>query len=395
MKRIQAQAEAISRVTFYREKFKTWGLNPKDLNGMENFRRIPFMTLSDVQKDFEDHPPFGSLLHPDNIRVHFSPGPKGLIPVVFTQKDIREMNRANATCFRLAGVTSNDVVAVTFNYHLFIAGLSIHGGFETLGCKTIPVGPGETDRTLEILDRYGVTVLASNPSFAMKLFEKGARGIRVLFAGGEPFSSVEGYKERLRALCGGKITLIDAYGLAQAAPLARECLHETGLHIIDDLFFVEIVDPETGEVLPDGAKGEVVVTHLKKESGPLLRFRTGDLSIMERFTCPCGRRTTLPKGVVGSAREMVKIKGVKVYPSQVSLVLKAFPGLTGRYRMLISSTGTTERFDMLMEGEIQGEQDLARLQTSMKKALLIAPNQIEVVKQLENGPTIVDQRHNL
>ena len=392
MKKVRNQAQKISKMPFYRSKFDEWGLNPDDLKSIEDFRKIPFMTLNDIQKDLEDHPPFGLLFHPETVRIHFSPGPKGLLPISFTERDIKDMNKANARCFKSAGVTSDDVVAVTFNYHLFIAGHSIQGGFETLGSKTIPVGPGETDRTAEILQRFGVTVLAANPSFAAKLAEKGVRGIRVLFAGGEPLSSVEGYKEKLRSLF-GNITLIDVYGLAQAAPLARECRYETGLHVIDDLFFVEIIDPEAGDVLPDGQKGEVVVTHLIKESAPLLRFRTGDLSVMKHFKCSCGRTTTLPKGVVGSAKEMVKVKGVKLYPSQIPLVLKTFPELTGKYRILISSTGTTETLQMLLEGNVTQGYDISSLRKRLKEALLILPNQIEVVKNLEDGPNIMDQRH--
>ena len=391
-KKLQDQMHRLYQIQFYRKKLFELGLNPNDIKGISDFIKIPFMTLDDVQEDIETCPPYGTLFHQDTIRVHFSPGPKGLLPVFFTPRDIKSMNKANAESFRAAGITSDDVVAITFGYHLFIAGLSIQGGFESLGCKTIPLGPGNSERAAEILQQFKVTVLAANPSFAVRLAEQGVRGIRILFAGGEAFSSIEGYKERVRSMY-GKITLIDAYGLAQAAPLARECRYEKGLHITDNLFFVEIIDPETGEILPNGQRGEVVVTHLTKEASPLLRFRTGDLSVMEYGKCDCGRTITLPKGVIGSAKNMVKVKGVKIYPSQMPLVLKGFPFFSGKYQMFISSAGTTDSLEVLIEGDPPEEFDLSLLKQKLKQELLINPDKIEIRKRLDDGEVIHDRRY--
>ena len=392
IKKLQDQMHRLYHIQFYRKKFCELGLNPNDINKISDFKKIPFMTLDDVQEDIEAYPPYGSLFHQETVRVHFSPGPKGLLPVFFTPRDIENMNKANSESFRAAGIMSDDVVAITFGYHLFIAGLSIQGGFESLGCKTIPLGPGNTERAADILQKFKVTVLAANPSFAVRLAEQGVRGIRILFAGGEAFSSIEGYKERIRSMY-DQIILIDAYGLAQAAPLGRECRYERGLHIIDNLFFVEIIDPETGESLPNGQRGEVVVTHLKKEASPLLRFRTGDLSVMEYGKCECGRTITLPKGVIGSAKNMVKVKGVKIYPSQIPLVLKGFPFLSGTYQMIISSAGTTDSLEVLVEGDQPENFDISLLKQKLKQELLINPDKIEIRKRLDDGEIIDDRRY--
>lgn len=394
-KRIQNQMQRIYQNKFYRKRFDEWGLNPNDIKRMSDFTKIPFMTINDIVEDIENYAPYGSLFHPETVRVHFSPGPKGFLPVCFTRQDIETMNVTNAQILKAAGITPEDVVAVTFGYHLFIAGLSFQGGFETLGCKTIPVGPGNSERTAEILQRFNVAVLVSNPSFAMKLAEKGVRGIRILLAGGEPFSSIEGYRDRVRSMYDHPITLLDAYGLAHAAPVARECRHENGMHVIDELFFVEIIDPDTGEVLPDGQKGEVVVTHLNKEASPLLRFRTGDLSILKHSKCDCGRTITFPKGVIGSSKDMVKVKGVKLYPSQIPLVLKGFPCFSGRYQLFISSTGTTDSLKMIVEGDALKEFELSLLQQKLKEALLLNLDKIVIRNKLDDERVIVDQRYEI
>lgn len=267
IKLLQEQVKRISALPFYEKRFQAGGIKPEDIRSLKDFQNIPLMDTKDLQKDLEEYPPLGSLFHPDTIRVTLSPGPKGLMPVYHTREDVEEVNRELATMYRACGVGPEDIAAITFGYHLFIAGITIHGGFETLGCKTIPLGPGESQRTAEILNRFKVTVLASNPSFALKLAQEGVSSIRLLFAGGEPFSSVEGYKEKLRQAF-GPIGLIDSYGLGQSTPVARECQEERGLHVADNLIYLEIVEPETGKVIPEGERGEVVFTHLRRQGSP-------------------------------------------------------------------------------------------------------------------------------
>jgi phenylacetate-CoA ligase len=256
------------------------------------------------------------------------------------------------------------------------------------------LGPGESQRTAEILERFKVTVLASNPSFALKLAQEGVKSIRVLFAGGEPFSSVEGYKERLRQAF-GPIGLIDSYGLGQSTPVARECKEERGLHVADNLIYLEIVEPETGKVLPDEERGEVVITHLRRQGSPLLRFRTGDLSVREHIKCPCGRTATLTKGVLGRTDEMHKVKGVKLYPSQIDHILRALPGYApGKYQVSLSSKpGGGDLFRLTVEGKDPGPTETEKIIERMKGILLIKTDSVHFVDRLPDGPRVKDERY--
>jgi phenylacetate-CoA ligase len=390
---LQEQAKKISSLPFYHKRFQAIGFEAGDLRSPEDFQRVPLMETKDLQKDMEEHPPYGSLFHPDTIRMTLSPGPKGLMPVYHTRQDVDEVNRELATMYAACGVGPRDIAAVTFGYHLFIAGITIHGGFESLGCKTIPLGPGDSQRTAEMINRYGITVLASNPSFALKLAHEGVKSIRVLFAGGEPFSSVEGYKERLRQAF-GPIGLIDSYGLGQSTPVARECREERGLHVADSILYLEIVDPETGKALPDGERGEVVITHLRRQGSPLFRFRTGDLSMMEYIDCPCGRKATLTRGVLGRTDEMHKVKGVKLYPSQIDHILRTLPEYTpGKYRVILSrKAGGGDFFRLAVEARDPGPEEKGRIAERIKEILLIRPDRVEFLEKLPEGGKVVDER---
>jgi len=387
--KLRAQLVRNYQHPLYREKFKAAGLKPEDIKSKEDFEKIPFMTREDLQRLFyEENPPYGGFLSEDVVRINFSPSPAGLIPILHTKRDIEVMNKANANAFRRAGVRKDDVVMITFGYHIFIAGLMFHGGLEEIGAKVIPLGPGSTERALEIAQRYKPTVLVSNPSFALKLAKEGLEGVRILLAAGEPFSSVEGYKDKLRDAF-GDITLVDYYGMAECTPIACECMHEKGLHITDDYCYVEIIDPETGEVLGEGERGEVVVTHLSKDAMPMQRFRTGDLAFVETVECECGKTLTMPKGVFGRTDEMYKVKGVKLYPSQIPIVLKSFPELTGKFRVVIDRT---EKGTDYLKIQVEGKCDVEKLKTMLKDALLVTPD-VEVVDKLEETG-VIDLRYS-
>jgi len=375
---------------FYRKKFEEAGLKPEDVKSPKDFQKLPFMTREELIQQFLSNPPFGGFMNEDVVRVHLSPSPKGLIPVLLTKNDVEAMDKANAEAFKRAGVKKDDIALITFGYHIFIAGLTFHGGLERLGAKVVPVGPGSTEKTLEIAEKVKPTVLVSNPSFALKLAKEGLEGIRVLIAAGEPFSSIEGYKDKLRDAFGGDITLIDYYGLAECVPIACECAHEKGLHVLDEFCYVEIIDPETGEVVGEGEKGEVVVTHLSKEAMPMQRFRTGDLARLEVFECECGKKITMPTGVFGRTDEMFKIKGVKFYPSQIPLILKSF-GLSGKFRMVIEKTEKgTDYLKLQIEGK---DVDVEAIKKAIKDATLISPNEIELVDKLEKDREVLDLRY--
>ncbi len=319
----------------------------------------------------------GSFLAEDVVRVNLSPSPFGLIPILNTKKDIEAMNRANARAFERAGVSKKDVVMITFGYHVFIAGLMFQGGFEETGAKTIPLGPGSTRKAIEIARKLKPTVLVSNPSFALKLAKEGLEGIKILVAAGEPFSAIRGYKEKVRDAF-GDISLIDYYGMAECTPIACECIHETGLHVSTEFCYVEVVDPETGEPVGEGERGEIVVTHLNKDAMPLQRYRTGDLGVIDSVECPCGMSLTMPTGVFGRTDEMYKVKGVKIYPSQIPFVLKSFSGLTGRFRMEICKN---EKGTDVLRIIVEGNGNAELIKEMLRESLLVTP-EVEVVEKL-------------
>ena len=393
IKILKKQISRLANFEFYKKRFRSIGLRPEDINTFEDFEKIPFMDPNDIQGDLEEHPPHGTLFHRETVRTNLSIGPKGLMPAYHTRSDIEEVNKEQAAMFQHCGVRVDDVAAITFGYHLFHAGLTLQGGFEALGCKTIPLGPGETQRAVEILNRFQVTVLASNPSFAIKLAQEGVKSVRILLAGGEPFSSVEGYKDKLRKAF-GQITLIDSYGSGHSAPIARECQAESGLHVADNLLYLEIVDPETGRNLPDGERGEVVITHLRRQASPLLRFRTGDLSVLEHINCPCGRKATLTKGVLGRTDEMYKVKGVKLYPSQIDHILRSLPDYSpGKYQVTLNNKrGGGDSFCLFIEGKDPGSDEKGQITERMKQILLIKPDRIDFGESLPIGGKVIDKR---
>ena len=373
LKALSAQLRRNCQHPFYLRKLKEVGLKPDDVKTLQDFAKIPFMTRGELYDELARN----SFMTDDIVRVNLSPSPFGLIPILNTKKDIEAMNRANARAFERAGVGKSDVVMITFGYHIFIAGMMFHGAFEEIGAKTIPIGPGSTKQAIEIARKLKPTVLVANPSFALKLAKEGLEGIKILIAAGEPFSSVRGYRERVRDAL-GDVTLIDYYGMAECTPIACECMHETGLHVSTDFCYVEVIDPETGEVVGEGERGEIVVTHLNKDAMPLQRYRTGDLGIVESVECPCGMSLTMPTGIFGRTDEMYKVKGVKIYPSQIPFVLKSFPELTERFRMEISKTEKgTDTLKIIVEGSGNVELIKARL----REALLVTP-EVEVVEKL-------------
>ncbi|OPX34216.1 MAG: hypothetical protein B1H11_11275 [Desulfobacteraceae bacterium 4484_190.1] len=333
-----------------------------------------------------------SLYSEDVTRINFSPSGQELYPVYNTNGDLRRTYKVCARALEAAGVEKGDICAVTFGYHLFIAGLFYQNQLEYYGAKVIPLGPGESDRAIDIINRYDVSVLISNPTFAMKLAAGGIPSIKILFVGGEPFSSVEGYKEKVQNAFGGDLTIIDSYGMAACMTIARSCRYDTGLHIMDDFVYAEVIDPVTGKSVPHGEKGELVLTHLNKEAAPLLRYRTGDLTFMEQKACACGRNITLPRGVLGRTDEMLKIKGVKFWPSQIGPILYGFPEFTNRYRLVVSEVKGVDRLELSVEGDKRAKDKIEELSRRLKQETLLAFNEIVIVDKLEEGPILVDRR---
>jgi phenylacetate-CoA ligase len=389
---LKNQIKKLYRTSFYKNKLDQQRVLPEDVRSAEDFFSLPFTTSSEILEELQNPPERCSLYSKDVVRINFSPSGKTLYPVYHTASDLEYMHRVCNRTLADAGVHKDDVCSVTFGYHLFVAGLFYQSQIEAYGAKVIPLGPGETDRAVKLINDYGITVLISNPTFAMKLASAGIPGVRILFVGGEPFTSVAGYADKVRQAFGRDITIIDSYSMALCLPIARSCRFDTGLHLMDEFVYAEVIDPDTGKNLPCGEKGELVLTHLKKEAAPLLRYRTGDLTIMMESACGCGRRMTLPRSVFGRTDEMLKIKGVKFWPSQVGTILREFSDLTGKYRIFVKEEDGVDVLALKAEKRISADPPGEGLGRRLKQETLLAFNRIDIVDALEEGPTIVDER---
>ena len=390
--RLREQIEALYRMAFYRDKLKVDAIHPSDINRLSDFEKIPFTTPSELFEELRKPPEACSLYSDKVTRINLSPSGKELYPVYHTQDDIDFMHRVCGRSLAAAGVEKKDICAVTFGYHLFVAGLFYQNQLETYGAKVIPLGPGESERAVKLINDLNVTVLISNPTFAMKLASIGIPSVRILFVGGEPFTSVLGYAEKVKAAFDKDITIIDSYSMAQCLPIARSCRHGTGLHIMDEFVHAEVIDPVTGNPVGCGEKGELVLTHLRKQAAPLLRYRTGDLTVMENTKCLCGRQLTLPRSVFGRTDEMLKIKGVKFWPSQVGTVLKGFSEKPLQYRVIVSEKNEVDFLSLVIEKGEKDEIKPEKLSNRLKEETLLTFNEIRMVEKLGPGPLVVDER---
>ena len=389
---LREQIKKLYRLNFYKNKLDQAGIKPSRIKTIRDFRKIPFTSSSEMLEELKKRPSECSLYNDEVTRVNFSPSGQELYPVYQTKRDLKKMHEVCARTLKAAGVRKGDICVVTYGYHLFIAGLFYQSQLEYYGAKVIPLGPGESERAIHLINKYEVSVLITNPTFALKLASGGIPSVRILFVGGEPFTSVEGYPDRVRHAFGRDLTIIDSYSMALCMPVARSCQFEKGLHVMDDLIYSEVIDPSTGENVPYGEKGELVITHLYKEASPLLRYRTGDLTYMIKEKCKCGREMTLPKGVIGRTDEMLKIKGVKFWPSQVGNILREFPEFRDRYRIGVRSIKGVDRLEITVEGGEMSKDKIEELSKRLKQETLVAFDKIGVVEKLEEGPLVIDER---
>jgi phenylacetate-CoA ligase len=389
---LKTQVAKLGKMEFYRKKFDQIGLKPADIKTPKDFKNIPFTSSREILGELQKKPLECSLYSNEVTRINFSPSGQELYPVYNTARDLNKMHETCARSLEAAGVRKGDICAVTFGYHLFIAGLFYQNQLEYYGAKVIPLGPGESERAITLINNNEVSVLISNPTFAMKLATMGIPSVRILFVGGEPFTSVEGYAEKVRAVFGRDITIIDSYSMALCMPIARSCQYGSGLHLMDDFVYAEVIDPTTGENVAYGERGELVLTHLFKDAAPLLRYRTGDLTYMEKGRCRCGREITLPRSVFGRTDEMLKIKGVKFWPSQIGTLIRGFSGTTHKYRVVVTDTQGVDTLELIIEGSDEVKDKTDVLSQRLKQETLVTFNKITIVDELEEGPVVIDER---
>lgn len=351
---------------------------------------VPLMRRADLVAEM-GKPGYGAFGGTNPVRINLSPMGPALVPAMQTANDLANMVAATRTHLDACGIGPGDVCAVTFGYHLFVAGLFYQTQMEAHGVGCIPLGPGEAERAVDICAKHGVTVLAGNPSFSLKLIEAGLKPPRVFFAGGEAFTGNPTLYRAVRDAMPDTL-LIDAFSLSEFMPVARTFPGGEGVHVFDELVYAEVVDPATGAPVPDGERGELVLTHLKKEAQPLVRYRTGDLTVRASTEPVCGRTVSLPRVVFGRTDDMVKVKGVKIYPSEIRSVLLGLDGPTGAYRITVTAkAGGGERLALDLEGT--GGGDLAaEIARRFKSQALISADEVRFVDTLGEGPTVVDKR---
>jgi len=381
---LAAVREQLDRVTeheFYAAAFEDAGVDPTAIDSWEAFREVPFTTPADLESDFEADPPTGSL-YDGAAMVTFSPMGEDLQPVFDTAADLEHQAAVNADLFERAGIDPGDRVVNTFGYQLFGTGYVLHRGLEELGAEVFPLGPGDSEQVAGTIQQFDVDALIGNPSFALKVGEEGGE-VDTFVGAGEPFTSVPGRRDAVKEALGAT-TATDYFGTRHIMPVAAETDAEDGLHVVTDYAIVEIVDPDTGEALGEGERGEVVVTHVQKEGIPLVRYRTGDLAELEVR----GDDVVMPDGVIGRTDERLKVKGVKVYPESIETVLASFEGLTGEYRIEVDQSDATDRLTIVCEGEAAADD----LRAALGDRLLISPDEVQLVDELDEGG-IVDERY--
>ena len=326
-------------VPFYRGKLQEVGFMPGDIKRLSDLSGLPFTTKQDIRDNY----PFGLFAVPmtEVVRVHASSGTTGKPTVVgYTRKDLDHWAEVTARCLYMANTDRTGVVQISYGYGLFTGGLGIHGGAERIGASVIPMSGGNTEKQLMLMEDFGATLLACTPSYALHLAEQREKGgislsgfkLKYGLFGAEPWS--ERMRKQIEDLW--QIEAHDVYGLSEVMGpgVATECSARGGMHIHEDYFYPEIIHPDTGEVLPDGEKGELVFTTFMKEAFPLLRYRTRDITVLRRERCACGRTLVRMEKVTGRTDDMLIIRGVNVFPSQVESVLLEF-GETAPYYQLI------------------------------------------------------------
>ncbi len=323
---------------FYGKKLREAGVD--GVRSAEEFEKLPFSE----KQDLRDAYPLGLMAVPEEqvVRIHSSSGTTGTPVIIpYTAKDVDDWGEMFKRCYEFAGITDRDRIHITPGYGLWTAGIGFQNGAEKLGAMVIPMGPGNTDKQLQMMMDLKSTVLCATSSYALLLAEEiEKRGIRdrIFLKKGVIGSERWGEKMRQRISSELGIELYDIYGLTEiyGPGIGINCRYDTGMHIWDDYIYLEIIDPETGRNVPDGEFGEIVITTLVKEGAPLIRYRTHDLSRILPGECPCGSKFPRIDVIQGRSDDMMKIKGVNVFPKQIEEILGSFPELSSEYQIRIS-----------------------------------------------------------
>ena len=375
--------DVYEHIPFYKKSFDEAGFDPYSVKSLDDVARIPF-----VQKqDLRDAYPYGMLAVPlkDVREIHMSSGTTGIATVgAYTEHDIKIWGECFSRAVDYAHGDENDIMQICYGYGLFTGGLGAHYGSISAGCATIPISAGNTERQIRILREMGPTILACTPSYAMHIADTAIEmgldpardfSLRAGIHGAEPFS--DNFRRDLERKLGYRV--LDIYGLTETMGpgVAIECWEQQGLHIAEDHFYPEIINPETGEVLPDGEWGELVITTLDREASPVVRYRTRDITRSIPGECPCGRTHRRIDRIHGRTDDMLIIRGVNVFPSQIEDVMKTFPEMSSWYQIEVDTDHrsldiVTLKAEPNPDVDLDSIADIDRLQKRISAALKAA-----------------------
>ncbi len=355
LERLQSTIHRAYRyVPFYRKRFDELGIDPDDIASLEDLKKLPFTTKEDLRQNY----PYGLLAVPlrEVVRLHASSGTTGLPTVVgYTRNDLKIWTELVARNLVAGGVTKDDVIQIAYNYGLFTGAFGLHYGAEKIGASVVPISSENPKKQIKIMQDYKTTVLACTPSYAIAIAETlidmminpSSLSLRLGIFGAEPWS--EGMRKEIEEKL--RIKTIDTYGLSEiyGPGVAGECIHQNGLHVNEDHLLVEIVDPETLETVPDGQEGELVITTLTRESMPIIRYRTRDLTRVILGECQCGRTFLRIDRIKGRTDDLIIVKGVKVFPSQIEEILYEIQEIEPHYQIVIEKKGFVDEITVLVE----------------------------------------------
>lgn len=377
---------------FYKKRFEENGLTPEDIQSLDDLRKIPFTTKQDLRDTY----PFGiaSVSLDKAVRLHSSSGTTGNPTVIIhTQKDLDEWANAVARCLHMVGLRPSDVFQNSSGYGMFTGGLGFQYGAERLGMMTVPAAAGNTKRQLKFITDFGTTALHAIPSYVTRIYEvmqemgldpKRDTKLRTLIIGAEPHS--EEQRRRIEEMMGVKA--YNSFGMSEMCGpgVAFECQEQNGLHIWEDYYIVEIVDPDTLQPVPEGEVGELVLTTINREGMPLLRYRTRDLTRVLPGECPCGRHHKRLDRMKGRSDDMIILKGVNIFPIQIETILMQFKELTTNYLITLETKDSNDEMIIEVELEKLFTDDYARLQVLTKNITRLLKDEILVTPHVKLVP---------
>ncbi|MEN2994999.1 MAG: phenylacetate--CoA ligase [Thermodesulfovibrio sp.] len=370
----QTVKRAYEKVPYYRKKFEEAGITPDDIKTLEDIVKIPFTSKADLREVY----PFGMFASPldEIIEIHMSSGTTGK-PVVagYTRHDIEVWSEVMARCLTMAGATKDDIVQNCYGYGLFTGGFGVHYGAQKIGAMVVPASAGNTRRQIEIMRDFGTTILTCTPSYALYMAEVAQEmGIdpKTLRLKAGCFGA-EMWTEQMRKEIEKRFNLnaFNIYGLTEiiGPGVAHECIEKNGLHVFEDHFYVEVIDPDTGDPLPDGKRGELVLTTLTREGMPMLRFRTRDITSIIREKCSCGRTFAKIERIRGRTDDMIKVRGVMIFPYQIEKTILEVQGVEPHYQIIITRPQHLDEIEVMVEMSKETFSDEVKHIESLRKKL--------------------------